>query len=377
MDRRRLRKVVVLALFGTAITAGVVLRMNLDVDHDVVALMTPGAQSPAAALIRHDFPSYALHEGIGHDGQAFYVIAREPMHLRDAARWTDRPRYRLQRILLPVLAWSTHPQGGGRGLVVSLWTWAAVGVALTGLGAALLAHSLGASRRAVEALALLAPLLPAAFATLDLSVADELALGLALVALALDRMGHRRGALGTAVLAVLAKEAMLLVLVGWALTRGRRTMLRLVGAPAAVAGAWWIVLHMWFSSSREPNEEFSMIGGLRDAVRVWFDGGSRISGVVVAAGVAAGVFVLVRRGLRSPLGGAIAIQLALLPFLSAVVLAGDWNGPRATAPLLLLSIVAMTLPSRAPGPVEPSSGEPAHAESAPDATLSPLPAARA
>ena len=50
---------------------------------------------------------------------------------------------------------------------------------------------------------------------------------------------------------------------------------------------------------------------------------------------------------------------------------------RATAPLLLLSIVAMTLPSRAPGPVEPSSGEPAHAESAPDATLSPLPAARA
>ena len=82
MDRRRLRKVVVLALFGTAITAGVVLRMNLDVDHDVVALMTPGAQSPAAALIRHDFPSYALHEGIGHDGQAFYVIAREPMPSR-------------------------------------------------------------------------------------------------------------------------------------------------------------------------------------------------------------------------------------------------------------------------------------------------------
>jgi len=370
MDRVRLRRVVVLALFGTAITAGVMLRLNLAVDHDVVALITPGAESPAAGVIRHDFPTYALHQGVGHDGQAFYVIARAPMHLRDAARWTDRPRYRLQRILLPVLAWSTHPQGGGHGLVVSLWTWAAVGVALTGLGAALLAHSLGASRRAVEALALCAPLLPAAFATLDLSVADELALGLVLVALALDSLGHERGALGTAVLAVLAKEAMLLVLLGWALTRGRRVVLRLVGVPTAVAGAWWVVLRVWFASSREPSQEFSFVGGLVHAVRVWVDGGSRISGVIVATSVAAAAFVLARRGLRSPLGLPIAAQLALLPFLSAVVLAGDWNGPRATAPLLLLSIIAMTIPAR------PNALEPLSDACAPE-RLSSLPAVRA
>jgi hypothetical protein len=372
MDRGQLRRVVVLALIGTAITAGVVLRLNLDVDHDVVGLMTPGAQSPAAPVIRHDFPGYALHEGIGHDGQAFYAIAREPMHLRDAAQWTDRPRYRLQRILLPVLAWSTHPQGGGRGLVLSLWGWAALGVALTGLGAALLAHSLGASRRAVEGLALFAPFLPAAFATLDLSVADELALGLALVALALDRMDNKRGALATAVLAVLAKETMLLVLLGWALTRGRHTLLRLVAVPAAVAGGWWLVLHFWFSNSREPSEEFSVVGGLLRALRIWFDGGSRIAGVVVAAGVMAAAFVLLRRGLRSPLGGAIVIQLALVPFLSAVVLAGDWNGPRATAPLLLLSIIAMTVPAQTRVP-----GEPAPPEPGPETRVSPLPAVRA
>ncbi len=369
MERGRLRRVVALALLGTAITAGVVLRVNLDVDHDVVGLMTPGAESPAAAVIHHDFPGYRLHGGVGHDGQAFYVIAREPMHLHDAARWTDRPRYRLQRILLPVLAWSTHPQGGGRGLVLSLWTWAALGVALTGLGAALLAHSLGASRRAVEGLALLAPLLPAAFTTLDLSVADELALGLVLVALALDRMGHRRGALATAVLAVLAKEVMLLVLLGWAVRRGRRTLLGLVGVPALVAGGWWLVLRVGFSSSREPSEEFSVVRGLIRAVRIWFDGDGRISGVVVVASVAAGAFVLLRRGPRSPLGAVIAIQLALVPFLSAVVLAGDWNGPRATAPLLLLSIVAMTVPAQSSAPVER-----AHPEPEPESRVSPLPA---
>jgi hypothetical protein len=256
--------------------------------------------------------------------------------------------------------------------VLSLWTWAALGVALTGLGAALLAHSLGASRRAVEGLALFAPLLPAAFATLDLSVADELALGFVLVALALDRMGHKRGALATAVLAVLAKEAMLLVLLGWALTRGRRTLARLVGVPAAVAGGWWLVLRIWFSGSREPSQEFSVVRGLIRAVRIWFDGDGRISGVVVATGVAAAAFVLFRRGLRSPLGGTIAIQLALVPFLSAVVLAGDWNGPRATAPLLLLSIIAMTVPADRPAPVEPADPEPA-----PEMPISPLPAVRA
>ena len=254
--------------------------------------------------------------------------------------------------------------------MVSLWAWAAVGVALTGLGAALLAHSLGASRRAVETLALCAPLLPAAFATLDLSVADELALGLVLVALALDSLRHERGALATAVLAVLAKESMLLVLLGWALTRGRRVMLRLVGVPAAVAAAWWLVLRVWFASSREPSEEFSVVGGLVHAVRIWVGGGSRMSGVIVAASVAAAAFVLLRHGLRSPLGGPIAAQLVLLPFLSAVVLAGDWNGPRATAPLLLLSIIAMTVPAR------PTAVEPRPDACAPE-RLSPLPAVRA
>jgi hypothetical protein len=104
-------------------------------------------------------------------------------------------------------------------------------------------------------------------------------------------------------------------------------------------------------------------------VRIWFDGDGRISGVVVAASVAAAAFVLLRRGLRSPLGGVIAIQLALVPFLSAVVLAGDWNGPRATAPLLLLSIVAMTVPAQRSAPVEG-----AHPEPDPESRVSPLPA---
>jgi hypothetical protein len=347
MSGRRLRSIVLLALAGTAVTAGIVLRLNLDVDHDVVALLTPGAQSSAAPVLRHDFPDYVLHQGVGHDGQSFYVIAREPMHLKDAARWTDRPRYRLQRILLPVLAWATHTQGGGRGLVVSLWCWAAVGVALTGIGAASLAQALGASDRAVDRLALLVPLLPAALATLDLTVADELGIGLVVCALGLDAHGKKRSALATAVLAVLTKEVALLVLLGWALRHGRPALVRLVAAPAAVAVSWWLVLRVWFWGSHEQVYEFSFFRGLVESVRIWWHGDARISGAVVVVTVVLGIVAVARRGVRHPLGPVVAIQLAFVPFLSAIVLAGDWNGTRATAPLLLFAIVALATPRSA------------------------------
>ena len=54
-----------------------------------------------------------------------------------------------------------------------------------------------------------------------------------------------------------------------------------------------------------------------------------------------------------------AIQLALLPCLSAVVLAGDWNGTRAVAPLLVLSMVTLAVPAQREVATEPVSPLPA------------------
>jgi hypothetical protein len=358
MQRPRSAPIVLLAVIGTLACAGSILYLNLTVDHSVVALITPGRQFVAYPLIHHDFPHYTVQDGLGHDGQSFYAIAREPMHLKDASQWLDRPRYRLQRILLPMLAWAVHPQGGGDGLVLALWFWAVVGVFLTGFGSALLAGALGANERAVHRIALFTPLLPAALATLDLTVADELALGLAVMALALDCLERRRSAVALAVLAVLAKEVMLLVFLGWALYRGRACLLRLVVLPGAVALTWWVVLRVWFASSHEHIGEFSFVSGVVESLKIWIRGDNRIAGATVAAGVVLGIVVLVRKGWHSPLGPAVALQLALIPFLHQTVLAGDWNGTRATAPLLLLSIVALCIPKAPETPDAPAISQP-------------------
>jgi hypothetical protein len=354
-----------LSLLGTIAAAGSILYLNLKVDHDVVSLITPGRGSAAAQIIHHDIPDYQLQPGVGHDGQSFYAIAREPMHLQDAAKWLDRPRYRLQRIMYPLLVWTTYPFGGGRGLVISQWLWAVFGVFLTGVAAALLAQSLGASERAVTRLALLVPLLPAALATLDLSVADELALGFALLAVALDSMKRRRSAVAFAVLAVLTKEVMLLIFLGWAIYRGRATLLRLVAIPAAFAFTWWAILHVWFAGAHDRIEEFAPGTGLYESIKLWVGGHNVYACMTVIAGVVLGVLALMRRGWRSPLGPAVAIQLALVPVLHQRVLAGDWNGTRATAPLLLLSIIALSIPAAkaAEAETEPAVSQPlaAHA----------------
>jgi hypothetical protein len=53
----------------------------------------------------HIGPRFALHiasAAPGYDGQFFYQIARDPLH---AAQFLDRPAYRYQRIVYPMLVW--------------------------------------------------------------------------------------------------------------------------------------------------------------------------------------------------------------------------------------------------------------------------------
>lgn len=121
MPRATFLRVLLLALLGTAVTA---------------------------SLVAHDAADADLAPNRGHDGQQFYAIARAPMHLDDAAEHLDRPRYRLQRPLFPVLAWALHPSGGGTGLVWALIAVGVAGVLLSGLGAGALSTALGGRRLA-------------------------------------------------------------------------------------------------------------------------------------------------------------------------------------------------------------------------------------
>jgi hypothetical protein len=313
------------------------------------ALLSAGTRSRGAEVIQRDFPSYHVPETLAGPGQLLYVVAREPTHLGDAARHLDRPRYRLQAILLPVLAWLVHPVGGGRGLVLAMWLVASFGIVLCGLGGSLLAQALGASPRASRCLAVVIPVLPASLAVLALTTADGLALGLALLALACDARSQKRLACSLAVLAVFAQAAALLVLVGWVIWRGRPAVARMFVVPTAFAIGWSTVLWVWFSSSDESLREFSPLIGLARSLHAWVLGDDRIAAATFAIAVLVALAALARHGLRSPFGPMIVVQVGLLAMLAATSLAGDWNAIRATGPLLVIGAIGSAVPSlRAP-----------------------------
>ena len=92
----------------------------------------------------------------------------------------DRPRYRLQRPLLPWLAWALHPSGGGIGLVYAFLLVGFGALVVGGVSLGAISVSLGG--RTWPALAF--PLLPGGYVCLRISVADTLSVALALLAIA-------------------------------------------------------------------------------------------------------------------------------------------------------------------------------------------------
>jgi hypothetical protein len=93
----------------------------------------------------HDFlyyvhigPRYALHKAgsaSGYDGQFFYQIARDPLH---AAQYLDRPAYRYQRIVYPMLIWALTL---GHASLIPFMLWLVNFLAIV-LGTELVAHML-------------------------------------------------------------------------------------------------------------------------------------------------------------------------------------------------------------------------------------------
>jgi hypothetical protein len=334
------RKLIVLAAIGTVLCVAQILPQNLRTVQGFARMIEPGSTAAATPLIHHDFPRLQLVPGVGHDGQSFYAIARSPMHLNEVSKYLDRPQYRAQRILFPLLAWMLHPTGGGIGLIAAL---VAVGIAALFIGGVSLG-ALSASLGGRVEVAVFFALLPGAASSLNLSVADGLAIALALAAIALDVRRHPHAAIAAGIGAALTKESLILVLIGYALWRRDRQGLRLAGIPTLVAGAWWCILHFTLPSSGKQVVEFDPGHGLFVSVRYWLHG-NQVDGAVVFGLALCAAFLALRRGAwRTPLGYAIVLQLAFVLTLAGNVIAVPDNGARATLPLLALSVAALTVP---------------------------------
>ncbi|MBK6856654.1 MAG: hypothetical protein IPG97_08945 [Microthrixaceae bacterium] len=175
---------------------------------------------------------------------------------------------------------------------------------------------------------------------LRFTLADSYALAAALTALALSVRGRHRWAVVAAVVAVLAKESLILLPLGLLIHYRDRPRMWLVAGPGAVATAWWIALHFLVTDHSAGVIEFTYpFGGLASAARAWTEGKAPIAMITVIGTLAFALWVLYRSGFDHPLAPSIALQVAFLTVLGHDVLALDANGTRMTMPVLVLAVV--------------------------------------
>ena len=294
---------------------------------------------PAAPVLEADLGPEAVNRAGPHDGAFFYVIARQPMHLDAAAEGLDRPRYRSQRILFPVLGWALHPSGGGEGLVTALFVVGALGV----LGGAVAMGALATGLGGPSWPAVVFPLLGGSVTSLRITTPDPLAVALALgaVALALRRRTGWAVALGVA--AVLTKETTLLVLIGYLVWDRSRLGALLAGVPAAVAGGWWAVLHLLVpAGDRAEVIEFTWpFQGWATSIDYWSTGREPMGMLWFAFAILLGVAALVTGRLRHPLGGVVALNLVVTIPLIASAIAPERSAGRTTLALVSSALLVL------------------------------------
>jgi hypothetical protein len=339
------RPIVYASLF-TALVAALVFSVSTDSPAGLAGLFQPGTEGSALEVVLEDFEGLEISPNSGHDGQYFYAIAREPMHLSNVAVSLDRARYRLQRPLFPWLAWALHPFGGGPGLAISMFVVGTASVLLLALTTSRLSMFLGGGWWPAVAV----PILPGVVASLLIGVADTLALALVLLSVYLALWGRTWQAAVAGAAAVLTKEALLVILVGQAIARRQRAEIAAAASAAGTAAGWWLFLRVTVESNQAQVIELTWpLGGLVDSTSYWMEGtalGGAFNYLLIASSVAAALIVTKRT--HPLLGGFIAFA-AFATLLGKHVVGPGYNGTRTLMPALVLSLLLITT-RRATGP---------------------------
>lgn len=300
--------------------------------------------SVAAPVLETDLGPEAVKEGGNHDGAFFYVQARNPFDLGAAAPFVDRPHYRLQRLGYPLASWLLHPTGGGWGLLWAMFAVGVLSVFFGGIGTGALSQTWeGPSWPAV-----IFPTMLGSILSLRISVADPMALALAVWAIVAIVRGRLALALVAGVAAALTREPILLVFVGVLLARRDRQAVALVAVPAAAVLAWGVVVRLAVQNPGEYIAEFGVpMQGIVESGRFWAQGFEPLGLIAFVVGLAAAVAALVRRGLRHPLSWVVILQIAFLVVLKVSVLAPERNASRAVMPMMIFGLVMLATPAAA------------------------------
>ncbi|NNC93903.1 MAG: hypothetical protein HKN80_15575 [Acidimicrobiia bacterium] len=304
----------------------------------VTGLLAVGEDFPIRPYIENDFPDVHLAAGVGHDGQQYYGIARDPFGRGEVPNLLDNPSYRYLFILYPALA-------GGLGTfspgvtVAAMLALSVIGFGLAGASALTLNHQLG-GRTTIAHLA-------AANAGLFLAVRfltpDPLALGLAMLGVTLAVGGKDRAAAAALGLAVLTKAPFVLfplALGAWVWPIERRRAWWLTIVPAIPATLWVAYVFIRFGPSTSGNLAAPFVGLVR-ATAKWSEvsSGEMIMALFGAALLVAGaVLAIVSRDRL--------LRILLVTWVALGAISSDliWvfgnNVLRVLAPLWAIAAVA-------------------------------------
>jgi hypothetical protein len=275
---------------------------------------------------------------LGHDGRLFYIAAHDPLIL-DADLYRElfeRPIYRTQRILLPVLA--------APALLFGEWplVWWMLIINLLTIGAGTLVTARIAEHLDMSPwLGLAFAANPGIWAELNAGGSGALAWALASAAILALLRGRLRWSVALLAGAALGRETMLLVAIGLAAATWRTDRRRaawLAAVPVGAVLAWGIYVRVrlgepiWTNESRELAAPFV---GLVDAAREWIDRSDPLRAAVAALYLVLGVRVLqLARSTRHLVGWAVAGFSLIIPFLAGVVWFDIWDISRALLPLV-------------------------------------------
>ena len=298
-----------------------------------------GEYTPYARKVIGEDVFVALADG--HDGQAYWLQARDPalLHADTEAAIFDRPAYRTQRMLYPTLA-APFRLGGEDAL---FWGMVIVNLVVVGLGTWATAR-LAVARGAPAMVGLAFALNPIVAISLLMDFGDALALAALVGTVLLLREQRYRWALACATAAVLAKEVNLLPLAAIALTGAGalpgRCRVQLLAVPALAAGLWGAYARWRFGWPPSQIHEFSVVPlrGFVDSYRLaWSPLGTWTDAIVAVGLLALAAAVVARWWRRRSLELAAALPFALLvPFLSMAVLDIWVNAIRALGPAITL-----------------------------------------
>jgi hypothetical protein len=330
------RTITVWFLVGVAVAGFALWNQQRTVDGELAFVLRVGHESGTRAFIESELGPIPLTEGLGHDGQYSYLVARDPLGLDGLASLADDGAYRYRRALHGWLAGGfglLSPQAALAGLVVLT----IVGFGVAAAATADVAGRIGARSWAVTGV--LGNL--GLWLSVQLATVDALAMALAIVAVGLVLRRRTGWAIAALAAAALTKDAYLLFalgLGGWMFARGEHRRGLIVAALPAVPLAMWIVwLTFQVGNGFSPKANFAWPAvGLAEALSEWDTTGDLVQALVALLALAGGVVIVLVT--RHRLIGWLTVPWVAIALVSSVVVWGDGNNAvRAFAPLWLLA----------------------------------------